>query len=104
MSSNEYKDLNPETPCLIGGDFNDWRSLLRALFIEGLDFNCATDKESKKGLPNAIKTYPSFAPTGGLDRIYYRGGLRLLSAKRCRYKVSKVASDHLAIITEFDLS
>lgn len=104
VSSKEYKDLDLDTACLIGGDFNDWRSLLRALFIEGLEFNCATDKDNKKGLPAALKTYPSFAPTGGLDRMYYRGSLSFLSAKRCRYKVSKVASDHLAIITEFDLS
>ncbi len=103
VSSKEYKSLDMDAACLIGGDFNDWRSLLRALFIEGLDFKCATDKDNKKGLPAAIKTFPSFAPRGGLDRIYYRGGIRLLSAKRCRFKKSKIASDHLAIITEFDL-
>ena len=103
IDSKEYKALDSDASCLIGGDFNDWRSLLRALFIEGLDFQCATDKNNKKGSPNALKTFPSFAPTGGLDRIYYRGGLRLLSAKRCRYKASRIASDHLPIITEFDL-
>ncbi len=101
--SKEYEDLDMDAACLIGGDFNDWRSLLRSLFIEGLEFQCATDKEGKTGLPKAIKTYPSFAPRGGLDRIYYRGNLRLLSSKRCRYKLSKLASDHLPIITEFEL-
>ena len=101
--SKEYETLHNDAACLIGGDFNDWRSLLRALFIEGYDFQCATDKDNKKGLPNALKTFPSFAPTGGLDRIYYRGGLRLISAKRCRFRKSKIASDHLPIITEFDL-
>ena len=103
VSSSEYKSLDMDAACLIGGDFNDWRSLLRALFIEGLDFKCATDKDNKKGLPTALKTFPSFAPRGGLDRIYYRGGMRLLSTKRCRYRKSKIASDHLPIISEFDL-
>ncbi len=101
--SKEYKNLDKDTSCLVGGDFNDWRSLLRPLFIEGLEFQCATDKKGKTGLPKAIKTYPSFAPQGGLDRIYYRGGLRLLSSKRCNYTLSKIASDHLPIIAEFDL-
>lgn len=101
--SNEYESLNMDTPCLIGGDFNDWRSLLRALFVEGLEFKCATDKNNSSGLPKALKTFPSFAPRGGLDRIYYRGGLKLTSVKRCRYKASKIASDHLPIITDFQL-
>ena len=101
--SNEYETLDNDTPCLIGGDFNDWRSLLRALFIEGLEFSCATDKNNKVGSPTALKTYPSFAPRGGLDRLYYRGELKLISAKRCRYKASKIASDHLPIILEFEV-
>ena len=101
--SKEYESLNMDAACLIGGDFNDWRSLLRALFIEGLEFQCATDKNNKSGLPKALRTYPSFAPRGGLDRIYYRGGIRLLSTKRCRYKLSKIASDHLPVISEFEL-
>jgi len=101
--SKEYESLDMSTPCLIGGDFNDWRSLLRALFIEGLEFRCATDKNNSHGLPKALKTFPSFSPRGGLDRLYYRGKLKLISAKRCRYKVSKIASDHLPIITDFKL-
>jgi len=103
VRSKEYQSIDMETPCLIGGDFNDWRSLLRALFIAGFGFKCATDKNNKRGLPKALKTYPSFSPKGGLDRVYYRGGLRLISAKRCRYKVSKIASDHLAVIIDFEL-
>jgi len=103
IRSNEYEDLCEDTNCLIGGDFNDWRSLLRALFVEGLEFRCATDKNNQKGLPKPLKTYPSFAPRGGLDRIYYRGQMSLLSVKRCRYKLSKIASDHLPVIAEFEL-
>ena len=102
--SNEYESLDMDAPCIIGGDFNDWRSLLRALFIEGLEFKCATDKNNAAGSPRAIRTFPSFSPQGGLDRVYYRGGLRLISAKRCRFKASKVASDHLPVITEFEFT
>jgi len=102
--SQEFESLDKNTACLVGGDFNDWRSLLRAFYIEGFGFKCATDKNNRVGLPKAIKTYPSFAPRGGLDRLYYRGNIRLHSAKRCRFKVSKIASDHLPIIADFELT
>lgn len=100
----EYQLLDLDAPCLIGGDFNDWRSLLRALFIEGLLFQCATDQKQPSGRPRAIRTFPSFAPKGGLDRLYYRGdNFTLTEVKRCSYKVSKIASDHLAIIADFEI-
>ena len=51
----------------------------------------------------AIATFPSFFPQGSLDRIYYRGPLRLAAARRCRLALSRVASDHLPVIVDFDL-
>ena len=51
----------------------------------------------------AIRTFPSFAPAGGLDRIYYRGPLHLAAARRCRLALSRVASDHLPLIVDFDV-
>ena len=48
-----------------------------------------------------IPTYPSFSPQGGLDRIYHRGPLRLVSAHSCRLQIARVASDHLPILAEF---
>jgi len=95
-------DLDPGTACILGGDFNDWRSLLRAFFVEGLRFDCASDHQTQRG-PRAIKTYPSISPRGGLDRIYYRGNLRLLWAYRCRHVAARVASDHRPLIAEFEL-
>jgi len=104
IHSKEFQEMDLDEPCIISGDFNDWRSLLRALFVEGLLFKCATDQEQASGRSRALRTFPSFAPQGGLDRLYYRGkGLELASAKRCQYKVSKIASDHLAIIVDFEI-
>jgi len=100
--SREMADLDPGTACILGGDFNDWRSLLRAFFVEGLRFDCASDHQTQRG-PRAIKTYPSISPRGGLDRIYYRGNLRLLWAYRCRHVAARVASDHRPLIAEFEL-
>ena len=74
----------------------------RVFFVEALRFHCATDHQTLRG-PRAIKTYPSISPRGGLDRIYYRGGLRLLWAYRCRHAIARVASDHRPLIAEFEL-
>jgi len=100
--SHEMSELSSEVACILGGDFNDWRSLLRAYMIEGLGFGCASDKSTRYG-PRAIKTYPAISPRGGLDRIYYRGSVTLLSAYRCRHRIAKMASDHLPLIAEFEL-
>ena len=102
MRSKEFADIDPRSTCIVGGDFNDWLSRLRALFVEGMDLQCATDRESRLRT-RPIKTYPSFAPRGGLDKIYYRGQLKLVSAAGCRHKIAKVASDHLPVIVDFDL-
>jgi len=100
--SRELATLGDGTPCLLGGDFNDWRSLLRAFFVEAMGFRCATDRDTDTGL-KAIRTYPSFTPRGALDRIYYRGGLRLVSVNRCRHQSARIASDHLPVIANFEL-
>jgi endonuclease/exonuclease/phosphatase family metal-dependent hydrolase len=97
--SPELTQLPRENPTVIAGDFNDWRSLLWPIFTDGLGFQCATDR--RRTLSGSIATYPSFSPQGGLDRVYFRGGLECVSARRCRLQVSRVASDHLPVIVDF---
>lgn len=100
--SSEYQNITTTTPCIIAGDFNDWRSLLRALFIEGMDFNCATDKSTPRGeVP--MKTFPSFSPKGGLDRIYYKGPIEAGDVNLYSKKVARIASDHLPIVFQFSI-
>ncbi len=101
-SSPELSRVDASVPCLVGGDFNDWRSRLRPFFTDMLRFRCATDRQTQKG-PHAIKTYPSFAPRGGLDRIYHRGPIKTLRAYACRHKLAQSASDHLPVIVDFGL-
>ena len=100
--STEMDQLASDEACILGGDFNDWRSMLRAYIVEGLGFHCASDRKTRYG-PRAIKTYPSISPRGGLDRLYYRGAIRLLTAYRCRHRAARVASDHLPLIAEFEI-
>jgi len=101
VRSSEFAGLGHPRTWILGGDFNDRRSLLEPILTEILVFSSATDR--KYGTERAIRTYPSFSPTGALDRVYYRGGLRMTASRSCRMKVSRVASDHLPVIAEFDL-
>lgn len=99
--SRELRALGSDVACLVGGDFNDWRSRLSPLFTEWLEFRSASDRSLVDGRP--LLTYPAFFPSGPLDRIYYRGPLRLLSARRCRLRMSRVASDHLPVVADFEI-
>lgn len=99
--SHELSAIPEGTPVLVGGDFNDWRSLLWPVFTGPLGFHCAT--EGRNGVRRFLATYPSFSPQGALDRIYFRGPLELASIRRCRLQVSRVASDHLPVIAELDV-
>ncbi len=101
IHSAEFNALAPDTPCLVGGDLNDWRTRLAPIFTDILNFECATNHSS--GYHNAYLTYPSFSPTGGLDKIFYRGPIELLKRKRCWMGITRLASDHLPVIAEFEL-
>ena len=100
--SRDFTTVSRETACLVGGDFNDWRSQLRPFFVEELHFRCVTDRKSRLGV-HGIKTYPAFAPQGALDRLYVRGRVRQVATSVCRHRVAKIASDHLPIFAELEL-
>ena len=97
----EFTSLTVEAPCVVAGDFNDWWTRLAPLFTEALGFVCATNHGL--GYQNAILTYPSFSPSTGLDKVFCRGPITVLGGKRCRLRVSKVASDHLPVIVDLQM-
>ncbi len=86
--------------CIIAGDMNDWRGLLRRP-LGAAGFACATNRRPDSRW--SIKTFPSFAPAGGLDKIFFRGALRPLHVHRSRLALARVASDHLPVIADFEL-
>jgi endonuclease/exonuclease/phosphatase family metal-dependent hydrolase len=101
VRSKEFNSLPYDVPCIVAGDLNDWRSLLQPLFLDLLGFHSATGGSSRR--ERAIRTFPSFFPQGALDRVYFRGPIRLASARRCRLALSRVASDHLPLIVDFQV-
>jgi endonuclease/exonuclease/phosphatase family metal-dependent hydrolase len=100
VKTPEFTALAPEAPCIVGGDFNDWFTRLAPMFTEIMEFRCATSHQENFQSP--YLTYPSFSPTGGLDKIFVRGPLEIVKRQRCRMQISKIASDHLPVLADFD--
>lgn len=94
--------LGAQEACVIGGDFNDWRLVLHPVFTDILGFRCAT--QQRYGSKGGLRTYPAFSPRGALDRFYYCGPLKLVSARTSRLRLARIASDHLPVIADFELS
>ena len=67
----------------------------------GHGFTCATNRGA--GSRWSIKTFPSYAPSGGLDKIFLRGGIQPVRVYRSRLNIAKVASDHLPVIADFEI-
>lgn len=86
--------LQPETPAIIGGDFNDvYGSLSRRVMLP-FGFQTAT---------HDTKTFPAFMPLRSLDAIYYRGDVRLHHAFAGHTALSRYASDHLPLVADLEL-
>lgn len=101
LSSSAVEHLPPKAPTIIAGDMNDWRNVLKRSCFAPKGFACATNRRS--GWRWSIKTFPSYAPAGGLDKVFYRGAIRALYARRSRMDIARVASDHLPIIADFEI-
>lgn len=101
MAAPDFAHVPDDRPVIVAGDMNDWRGVLRRACFDAAGFRCATN--SKPGSKWSIRTFPSYAPTGGLDKVFYRGPLIALHAHRSRLKLARVASDHLPVIVDFEM-
>jgi endonuclease/exonuclease/phosphatase family metal-dependent hydrolase len=94
LASAPFAALDPRTPIVLGGDFNDvWGTLGRKL-LAPVGF---------RGTSATAPTFPAYAPVRALDAIYVRGGVRLVHADRSRLAVARYASDHLPLLAEVEL-
>ncbi len=100
LDTKDIGSLTDDCRCIIAGDMNDWRGVLKRQRFAPAGFQCATNR--RPGSRWSIKTFPAIAPTGGLDKIFYRGPLTLVHAYRSRLKLAMSASDHLPVIADFE--
>ncbi len=82
------------TAAIVAGDFNDvWGGQGNRLLTPA-GFSLASGK---------IRTFPAFGPLRPLDRIYYRGDLRHVESFASRISMARSASDHLPLVSEFEI-
>ncbi len=92
LSSEVLRHTHESTATIIGGDFNDvWGGLGKGI-LEPQGFIPAL---------GMTKTFPAILPMRPLDRVYYRGGLKLSQSFASHAKLSRHASDHLPVILDF---
>jgi len=83
---------------LLAGDFNDWDNKLHPIIESKLNF-----KEVSSSVNGYLEaTSPSIYPKFSLDRIYYRN-LNAVSTQVLSSKSLKILSDHLPVVSEFEV-
>lgn len=81
------------TAVIAAGDFNDTWSALGKRLLEPAGFQPASHR---------INTFPAVRPLRPLDRIYFRGELKLVRCFAARTAAARLASDHLPLTAEFE--
>ncbi|MCH2112303.1 MAG: hypothetical protein MK213_05535 [Planctomycetes bacterium] len=61
------------------------------------------DAWSEHGRRKPIPTFPAPAPVGALDKMFWRGTLLEHHFHASKLKLTRVASDHLPLVGEFDV-
>lgn len=100
LSCRDIAKARDGAACIVAGDMNDWTGVLKRALFSKAGFHTATD--SRPGSRWTLRTFPSFAPTAGLDKVFYRGPLRMVAAHPSRHALARVASDHLPVIVDFE--
>jgi endonuclease/exonuclease/phosphatase family metal-dependent hydrolase len=86
------RHMHHQTAVIAAGDFNDVWGTLGKRLLEPAGFTPAAP---------LLRTYPAFLPLRALDRIYFRGGLKLLNCFAAHTQLARQASDHLPMVAEF---
>lgn len=88
----------PNTPFILGGDFNDWSESLHPMCVEHLGAY-----ESHSAVHKTLaKSFPSFYPQLPLDRLYFKH-LKIVSSTTLTARPWADLSDHLPLLVEFNI-
>jgi endonuclease/exonuclease/phosphatase family metal-dependent hydrolase len=86
-------------PKVILGDFNEWFSGLASSMLKGKYKSAPVRKFFGKS-----RTYPGIFPLVHLDHVYFEGDLDVVKVGVHRSRKALVASDHLPIVVDFELT
>ena len=87
------REVPPNAPLIVAGDFNDWKAQLQPLF-HAIDLRAFEDRHPP--------TFPSRLPLLQLDYVYARG-MKPLGVTVPRGRIWARMSDHLPVVAEFAL-
>ena len=92
-------DRRVGVPKIVLGDFNEWtRGLVSQVLstrLQGVDIRRHLKRK---------RTYPGVFPVLHLDHIYYEGAVDVTSVELPRTRRSLIASDHLPLVAELQVS
>jgi endonuclease/exonuclease/phosphatase family metal-dependent hydrolase len=98
VSRDVLKTRGLTGPRVVMGDFNEWTRGL-ATRLMGEEFESVD-----MALLGRRRTYPGLFPVFHLDHFYYDPALRLVAFRLERSRLARLASDHLPLVAEFDLT
>jgi endonuclease/exonuclease/phosphatase family metal-dependent hydrolase len=87
-----------ELPCLVAGDYNDWRNTLCRAALSTCGFQQVTAP------PARYRSFPAYLPLGSLDKAFSRGGITIKAARIAVSPLARCASDHLPLVVDFHLT
>ena len=90
---------NLSGPRIVIGDFNEWT---RGLTTRLLQQSFQSDRPIRNR--RSARTYPGVLPILSLDHCYYEAPLEMKSTEIWRSRRAMIASDHLPLIADFQLS
>ncbi len=93
------REIPPDAPLIIAGDFNDWRNQLSHSLASELNIHDAFDLHGGR----LARSFPSRMPLLRLDRIYVRGFEVSHSSVHTGGKWQRL-SDHAALSTQLEMS
>jgi endonuclease/exonuclease/phosphatase family metal-dependent hydrolase len=86
-----------ERPGLIAGDTNDWRERLTSAVLVRHGLRQVTYPRSR------FRSFPAYLPVSALDKAFARGPIEIHRAFVLKSRMSRVASDHLPLVVDFQI-
>lgn len=95
LGARNLATLRNRSPLVIAGDYNDFWSSIGRRVMHGHGFELAG---------SMIRTFPATLPLRPLDRVFYRGDLRVKDAFAGCTELARRASDHLPLVVDFEFT
>jgi endonuclease/exonuclease/phosphatase family metal-dependent hydrolase len=95
MNASLWQHIHHDTPVVLAGDLNDFYATLGPRILEPSGFERAGKIHN---------TFPAFAPLRPLDAIFVRGSARVVRAGPPDVPLVRLASDHLPLVAEIEIS